>query len=383
MTFNCFGRSECENGAQCFQDKPDCPTRSMCICSDCFYGRRCQFSTSGFGLSIDAILGYHILPDITFSHQPFIIKMSLALTIIFIITGFLDGILSIITFKNKPVRKVGVGLYLLGSSITTLLTMTMFGLKFLILLLAQMTIISNRSFLSFQCHSIDFVLQVCLTMDQWLNACVAVERAITVMKGVRFVKKKSKQAAKFIILILLFVIFGTSIHDPISRRLIDEVNDDNNDVKRIWCITNYSSSLQVYNYIIHIFHFFGPFIINLISTVILITKKSHQQSNIQTHRSHKEILRQHFREHKHLLTAPIVLVILALPRLIITFVSKCMKSTSDAWLFLVGYFISFIPSMLTFLVFILTSKFYRKEFRRTIVQCRSIIQRRLRLIFER
>jgi hypothetical protein len=150
----------------------------------------------------------------------------------------------------------------------------MFGLKFLILLLAQMAIISNRSFLLVQCHSIDFVLPVCLTMDQWLNACVAVDRAITVMKGTRFVKKKSKQAAKFIILILLFVIIGTSIHDPISRRLIDEVNDDNNDVKRIWCIINYSSSLQVYNYIIHIFHFFGPFKINLVSTVILIKKIS-------------------------------------------------------------------------------------------------------------
>ncbi len=258
--------------------------------------------------------------------------------------------------------------------------MTMFGLKFLILLLAQMAIISNRSFLLVQCHSIDFVLPVCLTMDQWLNACVAVDRAITVMKGTRFVKKKSKQAAKFIILILLFVIIGTLIHDPISRRLIDEVNDDNNDVKRIWCIINYSSSLQVYNYIIRIFHFFGPFIINLVSTFILITKKSHQQSNIQTHRSHKEILRQHFREHKHLLTAPIVLVILALPRLIITFVSKCMKSTSDSWLFLVGYFISFIPSMLTFVVFVIPSKFYKKEFHKSVALYRTNIRRRLHFI---
>jgi hypothetical protein len=94
------------------------------------------------------------------------------------------------TFKNKIVREVGCGLYLLGSSITILLTMIMFELKFLILLLAQMTIISNKSFLSFQCYSIDFILRVCLNMDQWLNACVASERAITVIKGTRFVKKK-------------------------------------------------------------------------------------------------------------------------------------------------------------------------------------------------
>ena len=214
-------------------------------------------------------------------------------------------------------------------------------------------------------------------MDQWLNACVAIERAITAIKGARFVKKKSKQAAKLVIIILLIIIIGTSIHDPISRRLIDEENNDDDNMKRIWCIVSYRSSLQVYNYIIHIFHFFGPFMINLISAIILITKKSRQQSNLHTQRSYKEILREQFRQHKHLLTAPIVLVILALPRLIITFVSKCMKSTGDSWLFLVGYFISFIPPMLTFVVFILPSKFYKKEFHKSVHQFRTTIQRRL------
>ena len=32
----------------------------MCLCEPCFYGRKCQFSTSGFGLSLNAIIGYHI-----------------------------------------------------------------------------------------------------------------------------------------------------------------------------------------------------------------------------------------------------------------------------------------------------------------------------------
>jgi hypothetical protein len=379
MTFDCIGQSGCENGAQCFQDKKTCPTRSICLCPPCFYGIRCQFSTSGFGLSLDAILGYHILSHLSLIHQPSIVKFSLALTIILTIAGLINGIFSLITFKNKTVCEVGCGLYLLCSSIITLLTMLMFGSKFLILLLAQMMIISNRLFLSVQCHSIDFILKVFLYMDQWLSACVAIERAMIAIKGPKFIKKKSKQIAKLVIIILLIVIIGTCIHDPIYRRLIDEDNDDN-DQKRIWCIITYSSSLQIYNYIIHIFHFFGPFMINLISSIILITKKSRQQSHIHKQRPYKEILQEQFRQHKHLLTAPIVLVILALPRLIITFVSKCMNSTDDAWLFLVGYFISFIPPILTFIVFILPSKFYRKEFQKSLAEYRTIIQRRLHLI---
>jgi hypothetical protein len=380
MEFNCQGQSVCGKDGKCLQDIPDCPTRSICICNSCFYGRRCQFSTHGFGLSLDSILGYHILPSVSLNHQPFIIKMSLSLTIIFLIGGLVDSILSIMTFKNKVVRDVGCGLYLLGSSITTLLTMIMFGLKFIILLLAQMTIISNRSFLSMQCYSIDFLLRIGLSMDQWLNACVATERAFTVIKGAKFSKKKSKLAAKFVIILLVIIIVGTSIHDPISRGLIDEEsNDDDDNVKRTWCIVNYGSVLQVYNSMINTIHFLGPFLINLISSIILITKKSRQQAKIHKQRPYKEILIEQFKENKHLLTAPIVLVILAFPRLIITFVSKCMKSSNDSWLFLTGYFISFVPPMLTFIVFILPSTFYKKEFRKSIVGFRMTIQRRLRL----
>ena len=60
MISNCYGFSDCENGAQCFQQMLSCPEKAVCVCPSCFYGLRCQFSTSGFGLSLDGILGYHI-----------------------------------------------------------------------------------------------------------------------------------------------------------------------------------------------------------------------------------------------------------------------------------------------------------------------------------
>ena len=54
-----------------------------------------------------------------------------------------------------------------------------------------MTYITNRSFFNFQCYSLDFLLRICLTMDKWLNACVATERAfITLLKESNFDKKE-------------------------------------------------------------------------------------------------------------------------------------------------------------------------------------------------
>ncbi|CAF4548267.1 unnamed protein product [Rotaria sp. Silwood2] len=377
MKFDCLGESVCENNGQCFQDTPDCPQKSICICPSCVYGTRCQFSANLFGLSLDPIIGYHIQPHINFTNQPTIVKISSALTIIFIIVGFVNGILSLITFINKNIREVGCGLYLLGSSITTLLTTIIFGLKFCILVFAQMALISNRSFLKIQCLLLDFILRVCLNIDQWLNACVAIERAITIIKAARFHKKKSKQIAKIVIIIIPIVVIVTTIYDPFYRRLIDEENEDD---KRIWCIVNYSIGIKIFNSIIHTFHFLAPLMINITSVIILITKKTRHRSNIQTGRSYIEHLKEQIHQHKHLFTAPVILVILGLPRLILLFVSTCMKSTDDAWLFLVGYFISFIPSMLTFVVFILPSKFYKQQLRQTLTTYLTQIQRRFQFI---
>ncbi|CAF4795720.1 unnamed protein product, partial [Rotaria sp. Silwood2] len=107
MKFDCFGQSVCENERQCFQDASDCSQISMCIYPSCFYGTKCQFSSSGFALSLDAILGYHIQPHISFIHQPTIVKISLISSLIFMIIGFINGILALIIFKNKIIRQVG------------------------------------------------------------------------------------------------------------------------------------------------------------------------------------------------------------------------------------------------------------------------------------
>ncbi|CAF3755215.1 unnamed protein product, partial [Rotaria sp. Silwood1] len=55
--YKCFGYNYCENDGQCHIDNSTCPTSSSCFCKECYYGSRCQFTTTGFGLSLDDILG--------------------------------------------------------------------------------------------------------------------------------------------------------------------------------------------------------------------------------------------------------------------------------------------------------------------------------------
>ncbi|CAF1387499.1 unnamed protein product, partial [Rotaria sordida] len=151
---------------------------------------------------------------------------------------------------------------------------------------------------------------------------------------------------------------STCIYDPFYRRLMDDKFDDDS---RIWCITSYSSNLQMSNMFINAFHFCTPFTVNLFSTVVLILKTSHQQAKTRTNTKYISIFIEQIQVHKHILVAPFVIVILGIPRLVIGFVSKCMNSNNDATLYLIGYFVSFIPPMLTFIIFVMSSKFYKEQ----------------------
>ncbi|CAF1447004.1 unnamed protein product [Rotaria sordida] len=87
MTYDCYGQNTCENEGRCFQNNPKCPTSSTCVCLECYYGSRCQFSVKGSTLSLDAILGYGIHPYISIHQQSFIVKFTISLTTAIFLLG--------------------------------------------------------------------------------------------------------------------------------------------------------------------------------------------------------------------------------------------------------------------------------------------------------
>ncbi|CAF3945990.1 unnamed protein product [Rotaria sordida] len=373
MNYDCQGNNYCENNGQCFQNNETCPTKSTCECQDCYYGAKCQFSTKGFLFSLDPILGYHIKPNVSLNQQPLIIKISIIISTIMLILGLISGFLSIIVFYRVKPRQVGTGYYLLISSITTICMIIVLTIKFWQLILSQMSLINNRSLLIFNCISLDFLLKVLLASSEWLNACVATERMISVIQSTRFNRQKSKQLAKLVISSVFFVTIITQIHDPIYRQLIDDIDDDE---QRIWCFVEYSFSIRIYNSFITLFHFLVPFSINLIAALVIIKKIARRRLSIYPERSYQDHFQLQMHRHQHLLCAPYMLILLSLPRLIVSYSKGCMKSAREPWLYLIGYFLSFIPSMLTFVVFVLPSKTYKHElhivYERTIRRFRRI-----------
>jgi hypothetical protein len=319
--------------------------------------------------------------------------MSAALTMIMFVAGLINSILSFMTFQRKDLRELGCGMYLLASSITSLLTIAMFTVKFWFLVLTQINVsTTSPSVLRGGCVSIEPVLKLFVYLDAWLNACIAVERAVNVSKGVHFDKKKSKRIARWIIIILPFFIMGTLIHEPIYRKLL-EVNIEKNktegkkDVdqtevgqaarnateKHVWCLTRYSRSVQEYNTAILFFHLIVPFTANLFSALFIIFGAARQRSKVRTKQTYREHVHEQLKQHKQLVISPVILLVLSLPRLIISLLSGCLKMSRYLWLYLCGYFISFTPSMLIFVVFVLPSDLYMKKFKESLGSWRRSI----------
>ncbi|CAF1353927.1 unnamed protein product, partial [Rotaria sordida] len=323
MTYDCAGRFYCENHAQCYQDHPTCPKQLLCACPDCFYGAQCQFSTKDSSFSMDIILAYHIRPHVSFADQSFPVKVSLAITSVIVCLGLINGICSVMTFANKRFYQVGCGIYLIANSIVSFFPIIMIAFKLTSLILTQTFAIKNRTYILISCILIDFLLDTTLNIGNWLNACVAIERAINICRGVKFNKNRSKKIAKWTIVILILFIILTALHKPFYRELI---NDEDQYDRRTLCVVTYSPWIKQYDITINIIHLFTPFIINIISAFVIIIIAARKRSSAQTHLTRKQHLKKQLDEHKHLLISPIILVLLALPRLILVLFSGCMKS---------------------------------------------------------
>ncbi|CAF1016920.1 unnamed protein product [Adineta steineri] len=336
----------------------------------CIIGGSCNVQTKGIGITIDDILRYEINRNVILKQQPLLVKMSVALTMIIFFMGLISSILSLLTFQNANLRKVGCGIYLLASSITSLLTISMFTINFWFILLTQMNSSINLSIRRIGCISIEPLLKLFLYFDTWLNACVAIERAIHVYQGVHFNKQKSKRLARWIIFILPFCITATIIHEPLHRNVFEyKVKGDGYEtIKEIhrWCVIQYSRAVQDYNTAILFVHLIGPFIANLFSASFIIFGTARQRSLAQTNQNYITHIREQLREHKQLVISPAILLILSIPRLIISLLSGCVKVSDKPWLYLCAYFISFTPSILVFVVFVVPSELYRKTLKETL-----------------
>jgi hypothetical protein len=276
VSYDCRSYNPCQNRGKCFQDNITCPSRSMCVCEQCYYGNKCQFNTKGFSLSLDALFGYYIKSYVSFFAQVKAVKITASVTVLMFVCGLINAVLSIMTFRRKKSVQVGCGIYLLTTSIVSLFIICTFTIKYWQLILFQMNVFTNRALIRWSCLLTDGTLKIFLSASDWLNAFVAIERAYTAVQGARFSPLKSVFIAKRMIPVIFICIALSYLHDPISRQLFDD-----KDEQRTWCIVDYSSNLKTYDTFINLFHFLSPFVINILSALAIILRMYSSHRKVQ------------------------------------------------------------------------------------------------------
>jgi len=191
--------------------------------------------------------------------------------------------------------------------------------------------------------------------------------------------------ARRMILILPILISCTLVHEPIQHDLfrytIQKYTSFNNELTvnvntstkyvtehHVLCIFHYSHFLQNYNTITLFFHLIVPFVINLCSALFIIIVTARQRSETRNKQTFREHVLAQLSEHRQLLISPFILFVLAMPRVILSLVSGCVDPSNNPWLYLCGYFVSYLPPMLIFVVFVLPSEVYTKTFKESITQ---------------
>ncbi|CAF3698453.1 unnamed protein product [Rotaria socialis] len=97
------------------------------------------------------------------------------------------------------------------SSIVSGLAIGTLTIKFWFVVIIHMHQTIDHRILHGGCISIEIALKFLLPVSNWLNACMAIERVMAVIKGIHFNKNKSKFIARWTLRLLPSVILGSMI----------------------------------------------------------------------------------------------------------------------------------------------------------------------------
>jgi hypothetical protein len=309
---------------------------------------------SEYSLTLDILLGQIIVTDAPLRAQPITIKVLLGLCLLMLTIGFVSNICSWITFRHKDIRKIGCGYYLLISSIAYQITLCIFMARVIYLIYSQMVIINNKKFLNVSCLLFDFILQVSISFCDWLHTCIACERMVTALKGPNFNNRQSVYMVKIVVPILLLTVILTSIPHVFNHTLVPDPRSDD----RHWCVIKHRHAwLRIYEIFINIFNNVIPLFINLVSGIVLLISLSVTRHRVLIKERYRTILVSQIIEHKDLLIAPVTIIVLKLPLLIVSIAIKCVSEQWHVYVALAAYFLSLIPLISTFLIFVWPSIF--------------------------
>ena len=305
-------------------------------CSSCSYGPVCQFTTANYGItSLQTIF-------CSIEHIPITIVIG-----IFLLASTLN-LLAIGTMRRPKPLERSSGIYRLWISIIGQIGLTV---------LVSHILLDKFNYQTINCYILEYLRKAIHALYDSLTACVVLDRTMIIYQGLAFNKLASCRIAKLAIPILTIYHLMSIIYEPFHRYTT------NYPVGRNWCILELSNHLySFHNRISNLVHFILPYGINCIVPFFWIFMLTKHKSTLHTNHSTWMNLKKVLFTYRHNLITTYTLVLLNTPRLISTFSFTCIEQPWQNTVYIIAYFISFIPLLTNLFIFVLLSPTYRPEF---------------------
>jgi len=169
---------------------------------------------------------------------------------------------------------------------------------------------------------------------------------------------------------VILAVSGMHIHEALYYTTIVDVSYTS--INITLCVTSYVQQLvSSYNRANVLIHYFVPFLIQVISITILIIQiaRSRARTNGSTKLTFFNLCKKQVKTHKEHYVTPIIIVFSSLPQAILSFSYACteLKQPWQRYTLLTTYFLSYLPQILGFILYVLPSTTYTKEFNETVM----------------
>ena len=362
----------CQNDGLCLrQNSNQDQWIFTCLCQKCSYGALCQFSPANYFITLDMLIGTEMKTEnISFNQQSVIVHLTLIFLIILLLFSLIFNTISAIVFSSKKLRQVGCDLYLLCLTIVSKIGLILLFLRFIYTMMVRMYVVDNDLLVRIGCISLEYLLRLVPSLFDWLTVCISVERAYTLSKDIRFTKvfaTKTLKISRLVILIVFLVNILTTLHRPFHLRLVDEPSFGHETQGHPWCVLDFDkTSWNTYEKVINLCHLLIPLILNILSIIIFLSYKVNFELKLDIRENKANVygvIKEQLLKYKALLISTTTIIILEIPRIVLTLTLACIDHPWQRYVYLIGYLISFLPLAGIVLIYVVPSPKYRKQFK--------------------
>jgi hypothetical protein len=346
----------------------------LCFCSNCHYGKMCEFSNELMSFTLDSLTVKDLQTSPKLSTVFYI-----SITVLIFLFGLFNNLSNFLTFARPKSRIFSVGNYLLIVSVVNQCSLLFLLLKIIhIILGSNGTLFYYESLNLYSCKIISYLLSVFTRRTNWLASLVTLERLCMVLFPTSATFKNTRRAFGLSIFVILTV-SGMHVHEAMHYTTI--VDPSYASVTITLCVTSYIQQLiSVYNRVNVLIHYFAPFAIQVVSVTILIvqTARSRARANTSNKDTFIDLFKKQFKTHREHYITPMIIVLSSLPQIALSFSYACteLKQPWQRYMLLTTYFLSYLPQMLGFILYVLPSTAFTEEFHQTIIGKRFIRKQR-------